>query len=128
MSKLHRIVVEVAVPPLLAVFLLVVIHPGSNSIQDILIGFPAFVVIAYAFGILPCLGYAAAMEFWFAKGLQERCGRICTVGLSTMIGFVAGYVVQTLVVGGAMILVSIGGLVGLIVGLYLACRYCSSAM
>src|ERR1035437_10206068 len=116
MSRVRRIVVEVAVPPVLAAVLVVLIHPMPYRIEQILLGFPALVFAAYGFAFLPCLAYTAAMELWFLKGMHERCGSICTAGVSSLLGLAAGYLIQLLIPGGGMTLLPIGALDGLVVG------------
>ncbi len=123
LRKLHRIIVEIALPPPLAVVIVLVSHPRSYRAEDILTGLPALLFAAYAFALLPCLAYAAVMELWFAKGIQDRCGPLCTAGVSSLLGTGAGYVIQLLIPGGGIVLLPIGALDGMLVGAYLAYRY-----
>lgn len=123
MSRKQRVIVEIAVPPLLAAMLLVVTSQRSHRVLDILVGFPALVALAYALAFAPCVGYAAAMEFWFEKGMQERCGWTGTAGLSSVLGLAIGNLIGWLVQGGQGAFSLIGALDGVIVGLYLAHQY-----
>jgi hypothetical protein len=120
MSRIHRILVEVLAPPLLASALVLATGHNSYGVGEILIGIPVFVFAAYAFAILPCVGYALLMEFWFAKGLASRCGLVCTATMSAAFGAVSGLLIHLLIPGGAMNLVPIGALDGLVVGSGLA--------
>ena len=113
--------IEILAPPLLAALVISVNKPGED-ILDILLGFPVFVLAAYMYGVPPSVAYAVLMEFWFGMGLHERCGRICTVGLSSMLGMGAGYLIQLIIPGGGMPLFPVGGLIGLLIGTYLVCR------
>jgi hypothetical protein len=117
------VVVELVAPPLIASVLLILAHPKSSGIGDILLGFPALLAAAYGLGVLPCLAYAAAMECWFAAGMRQRCGFLCTVVASCLLGMGAGYVVQLLIPGGGLSLWPLAALDGLLVGSYLAYRY-----
>jgi hypothetical protein len=108
-------------PPPLAAFLIVVTGCNtSDGFYDILRGFLPFVLAAYSFGILPSILYVCAMEFWFQKGLHARCGLLCTVGLSSLLGIGAGFLIQLVIIQGLEItyFLSIGALVGAMIGFY----------
>jgi hypothetical protein len=74
--------------------------------------FAVYLVFAYAFTILLSLGYAFIMERWLKRrAVGPRA--IGTIGLSTLVGFIAGYVVH--LASEAPVTV-IGALVGLVLG------------
>jgi hypothetical protein len=78
--------------------------------------FAVYLVVAYAFTILPSLGYAFIMERWL-KRRSVGSGAIGTIGVSTLVGLIAGFVVR--LASEAPVTV-IGALVGLVLGGILA--------
>lgn len=116
-----RICVELGAPSPLAAFLIIITRSTSDSLSGILLGFPFFVMTAYAFGILPSILYAFLMEVWFEKNLHSRIGLLATVVFSAILGAGSGFSIQAVALQetGFTYFTSIGGIVGLIVGLFL---------
>jgi len=123
MSRVHRVLIEVGLPPPVAAVLLVATSPRPYGLSDVLIGFPVLVATAYGLAFVPCVAYAAAMEFWFAGGMRERSGWVCTAGISSLLGLAVGCLIDWLIQGGGKALLLIGAADGLLVGAYLAYRY-----
>jgi len=118
--------VEILAPPPLAVLLILATGATSDRLSSVLLGFPYILLAAYAYGMLPSILYAVAMEFWFENRLHARCGALATVALSALLGAVAGFVIQSVLVQELTLtyFLPIGALVGLIIGIYifLLCR------
>ncbi|MCG3150698.1 MAG: hypothetical protein PCFJNLEI_04189 [Verrucomicrobiae bacterium] len=120
-NRCVRLCVEIGLPcPLAACVMLLVCRP-SNSLPEMLVGFPLLIAYAYAFGIVPSLLYAGLMEIWFGLKLDRRCGSVATVIFSGLLGAASGFSIQlvTTQATGGLPLVSVGGIVGLGVGVIL---------
>lgn len=120
-ERSFRLCVELAAPSPLAALLIVITRSTSDSLATVILGFPMFVMLAYAFGILPSILYAFLMELWFEKNLHSRCGLLATMIFSGILGAAAGYAIQIFPVQdkGFTYFITIGGIVGLIVGSFL---------
>jgi hypothetical protein len=120
MSRHQRIIIELLAPPLLGAFTFTVTGCGADSITARILGFVPFVVLAYAFAIVPSFLCMLVMEAWYGLGFRARCGLICTVGLSALLGCGAGLALEYLLDGSilARVLLWIGAFVGLLVGFY----------
>ena len=116
-----RICLALAAPDPLAAFCIVITRSTSDSLLDAALGFPIFVLTAYAFAILPSMLYAFLMEVWFEKNLHSRIGLLATVAFSAVLGATAGFAIQTVALqeSGFTYFVSVGGIVGLIIGFFL---------
>ncbi len=128
MKQTQRVLIEIFMPPLLAAIIIVVGGYTSDSLTDIILGFPAFLGFSYVFGIIPSLLYAFMMEIWFRKKLHEKLGISATVLFSLLLGSLAGLSVfilsKTFTQGSASDMrkfIGIGSLTGIISGLGLAC-------
>jgi hypothetical protein len=128
MSKFRRILFELLAPPFLAA-ILIITTDTSDTFLGMLAGFLPFLFFAYAFGIIPSLIYMLAMEFWFQSGLRARCGFLCTIGLSCLLGVGAGFLSAWLGIWLGFLtqpdnlhLARIGGIVGSLIGFYVGRR------
>jgi hypothetical protein len=133
MSKYRRIFIEVLAPPFLAA-MIAAAGDKSSEWYMIIAGFIPLLFFFYLLGIIPSVIYALGMELWFFAHLRERCGLICTVAVSGLLGFVAG-------LGGAwsgiwfgfltrpddVSLARLGIVVGLLVGFYVADKHTIAA-
>lgn len=130
MEKYQRILIEVLAPPFLGACILAVRPNAADTLSDRILGFVPFLGAAYAFAILPSLLYMLVMETWFRLGLRARCGLLCTVGLSVLLGCGAGLVIEYVVDFGQISyawLLWVGGLVGLMIGVYVSRQQTSAA-
>jgi hypothetical protein len=133
MSKRRRILVELIAPPFLAAMISAA-GDKSSEWYMIIAGFLPLLFFFYLLGTIPSVIYALVMEMWFYAHLRERCGVICTVAVSGLLGCVAG-------LGGAwsgiwfgfltrpddVSLARIGAVVGLLVGFYVADKHTIAA-
>jgi hypothetical protein len=121
----QRILTELLTPPLLAAFLVVIFltisGQNGDGVLKTIIYFPGFVCVAYWFGLIPSLLYTIVMEFWSRKGLHARCGLLCTVGLSSLLGTGAALLLHLVVQDygfGIRIFLPLGASVGCLTGYY----------
>ena len=128
MNKYRRMVIEALAPPFLAT-LIMAATDRSDTFLMLLAGFLPLLLFAYAFGIIPSVLYALAMECWFHSGLRARCGLLCTVGLSGLLGAGAGWLSALLGMSLGFFtkpddssLARIGLFVGLLIGFYVGRR------
>lgn len=127
MTRSRRLLIEILIPPLLGAIIVACSGRTADNAWHIIFGFPAFLMFAYAFGIVPSAIYAAAMEFWFKKGCHYRYGLVSTVVFSALLGLGAGFGIQFLIQGvGITYFLFVGLVVGLIVGFYVGRAACSS--
>ena len=127
-------IVEAFVPPFLATVCLVVISFRQESVSDIFLGFLPCLLFTYAFGIFPAFLYMVAMELWFHFGWRTRCGLLCTVGFSALLGAVAAYLavafathIGLLVGSDGFYFLPIGAFIGLLIGFYVGRKETSAA-
>ncbi len=112
MKRLPRITFEVLFPPALAAGIFIVafaVENGGVPIQGIL----TVLGVSYACAILPSLAYAGLMEKAFTGGLSPSSWR--SVGLSSLLGIMAGAVIGAFLARGLAALL-IMMLVGLFAG------------
>src|SRR5665213_1974693 len=95
MNRTRRVLVELLAPPLGATIIVASISRGDTLTSRIL-GFPALLIFAYIFGIVPSAIYTAVMELWFEKGYYRRFGLSITVALSGVLGLADRYGVEML--------------------------------
>jgi hypothetical protein len=138
MTKSHRMLFEVAAPPLLAAFFIDVKSVFSVSswidLGMIFGGFIPLIFMLYLIGIIPSLIYMGLMEFWFRMGMHRCCGLFCTVILSAVLGWGAALLSGLILVWmGFLFMPDIlafswfGILVGLLIGFYVGKRQVRSA-
>ena len=134
MSKNQRMIIEAFAPPFLATVCLVIMSFRQESLSDVFLGFLPCLLFAYAFGIFPALLFMVVMELWFYFGFRRRCGLLCTVGLSGILGFGAGLLSALLAICLGLLtqpdsfwLAKIGLIVGLLIGFYVARKETSAA-
>jgi hypothetical protein len=129
MSKNRRRVVEVVAPPFVAAMIMV---PGDRASEwyMLIAGFFPFMLFAYSFGIIPSVIYALAMELWFHARLHERCGLVCTIGVSGLLGLGAGLAAGWSAIWMGILtspddfnFAAIGTVVGLLLGFYVGEKY-----
>jgi hypothetical protein len=129
MSKNRRILFEALAPPFLGAFIFMVTGSGSDTLADRVFYFLPFVLMAYAFCIIPSFLYMLVMELWFWLGLRARCGLLCTVLLSAFLGCGAGLVIEYVIDFHQILSTNflwIGSLVGLLIGFYVSKQKTSS--
>ena len=87
MKQNKRLFFEAVAPPFLAALLILATTVPANATHDDIISdfWPVF-LYTYFFGTFPSLLYALVMEIWFQLGLRTRCGLLCTVGFSGLLG------------------------------------------
>jgi hypothetical protein len=92
MKKQNRIIMELFAPPFLAALSVIIFSShDSQTLYDWLVGGPVIIIFAYVFGIVPAGIYTFAMELWFGFGFRARCGLLCTIIFSALLGAGAGF-------------------------------------
>lgn len=125
MSKNQRMIVEALAPPFLVTVCIVVLSIRQEGFSHIIEGFLSCLLLTYVFGIFPAFLYMVAMELWFHFGWRTRCGLLCTIGYSTLLGTVAAYLSVTILtllglfVGyEVFFFLPVGAFIGLLIGFY----------
>jgi len=119
MNRSKRLLHEIMIPPLLGAVIVACSGLTPDDALHTIFGFPAFLLFAYGYGIIPSLVYAGAMEVWFRKGFHDKLGLASTMVFSGLLGVIAGFGIQLLVQGvGVTYLLFVGLAVGLMVGFY----------
>jgi len=127
MNPTRRFLVEILIPPLLGAIIVACSGRTADDVLHLIFGFPAFLIFAYAYGIVPSTVYAAVMEVWFRRGYHYRYGLASTVILSALLGLGAGFGIQLAVQGtGTTYFLLVGLVVGLMIGFYVGRAACSS--
>lgn len=119
MKTTARIVIELVGPALLGTaFLFIWRHDNLIRISDFSFrAFGGYLIVAYAFAILPSLVYAFVMERWLKRRSVGDRAVVGTTVLSTLVGLAAGYAVH---LASEAPVTLIGALVGLILGAILS--------
>ena len=112
-------------PVPLGSIILVVAGGFPESPVELLKELPLFIVVSYAFGIVPSLLYTLIMETWFYKGFHIRFALGWTVAVSLLMGVLSGGLIcfitskftQSLDI---LRFSAIGALVGFLIGIGLA--------
>jgi len=130
MNKYQRILIEMLAPPFLGAFIFMVTGNGSDPFLDRVFYFLPFLQVAYTFCIIPSVVYMSVMELWFWLGLRARCGLLCTVIFSAILGCGAGLVIEYVIDFQQIlstVLLWIGALVGILIGFYVSRQKTSAA-
>jgi hypothetical protein len=90
MSRFNRITLELLMPVPLGSIIFVVVGGFPESPVELLKELPLFIVVSYAFGIVPSLLYTLIMETWFYNGFHIRFALGWTVAVSLLLGILSG--------------------------------------
>lgn len=116
--KKARIALEILGPALLGTALLIAVkHEEFAAISFSPRVLVVYLWFAYAFALLPSIGYAFIMEAWLRRRPRHVAGSLITIGLSTVLGSLSGALVQ---LASEAPVTWIGGAVGLILGCILS--------
>ena len=132
MNKHQRILIEALAPSFLATVILAATD-RSDTFWMILAGFVPLLGSAYFFGFIPSVVYTLAMEVWFQMGLRARCGLLCTLGFSAILGAGAGFLSALLASplgftsSDCFHFLRMGALIGFLIAFYVGRRQTSGA-
>lgn len=120
---------EIFAPSPIGAVLILLTSRTPETFTEIVKTLPIFLLISYAFGIVPSLLYAFAIELWFRNKPHRQLNFALTALVSLLLGTLSGFfvfVLSAVFTAGStsdlLRFVGIGSMVGLMIGVCLAPR------
>ena len=93
MSNFNRITLELLMPVPLGSIIFVILGDFPESPLELVKELPLFILVSYAFGIIPSFLYTITMEAWFKNKFHKRFALGWTVAVSLLMGLLSGILI-----------------------------------